>query len=254
MNALSALRRDLVIAVIFFTRIPLRHDGEIGPSDLSRALRCLPLVGLLVGLIAALAAYLAVSLGAPSLLAALIAVGASILATGCFHEDGLTDLADGFGGAFERQRKLEIMKDSRTGSYGAAALILSISIRAAALAPLIEIGAAWLILPAAHALARSVIPALMATTPQASATGLASYHEPPGGAVLWSALVGGAAVVLLFAGLPLGLWMILAAALSTLFLRWLTLRQIQGYTGDVLGAAEQLAEMAVLAAAAAYLA
>ncbi len=254
MSALSEFRRDLVIAVIFFTRIPLRYRGEIGPAELSRALRCLPLVGLLVGSIAALAGFLTYSLGAPALLAALIAVAASILATGCFHEDGLTDVADGFGGAFERQRKLEIMKDSRTGSYGAAALILSIAIRAAAIAPLIEAGAAWLLLPAAHALARAVIPGLMATTPQASATGLASYHEPPRGAVLWSALGGGALAALLLAGLPVGLWLILAAFLSTLCLRWLALRQIQGYTGDVLGAAEQLAEMAVLATAAALLA
>lgn len=253
MNAIAELRRDLVVAVIFFTRIPLRYEGEIGPAELSRALRCLPLVGLIVGSLSALAGFLAQSLGAPPLLCALLAVAASILVTGCFHEDGLTDVADGFGGAFERERKLEIMKDSRTGSYGAAALILSISLRAAALSALIGAGEAWLLLPAVHALSRAVIPGLMAVTPQAGASGLASYHEPPKGAVLWTALGSGAAIALLFAGLPEGLWLILAALLSTAALRWLALRQIQGYTGDVLGAVEQLAEIAVLATAAALL-
>lgn len=253
-GGIKEIQRDLTIATIFFTRVPLRYRGEIGPEDLSRALRCLPFVGLGVGLVSAGLAALALWAGAPALLAALLAVGGSILLTGCFHEDGLTDLADGFGGAFERQRKLEIMKDSRTGTYGAAALILSIAIRAAALAAVIEAGALWAVLPAAHILGRTVIPGFMAVTPQASTSGLASYHEPPRGAVLWTALGGGALLTLLLAGPGLGLGpalgLILAAAAAALALRWLALRQIQGYTGDVLGAAEQLAEMAVLSAAA----
>jgi len=249
-SVLREIGRDLTIATIFFTRLPLTYRGEIGAKELSRALRCLPLVGLGVGLASAALAALALWAGAPALLAALIALGGSILMTGCFHEDGLTDLADGFGGAFERRRKLEIMKDSRTGTYGAAALFLSIGIRAAALAAVIEAGALWAVLPAAHVLGRTVIPAFMAVTPQASTTGLASYHEPPRGAVLWQALGGGALLALLLSGPSLGLSLILAAAAAALARRWLAMKQIQGYTGDVLGAAEQLAEMAVLTAAA----
>lgn len=249
-SLLQELRRDLTVATIFFTRVPLTYRGEIGPAELGRALRCLPLVGLCIGLGSAGVAALALWAGAPALLAALLAIGGSILLTGCFHEDGLTDVADGFGGAFERARKLEIMKDSRTGTYGAAALILSIAIRAAALSAVIEAGWLWAALPAAHLLARAAIPGFMAITPQASTTGLASYHEPPRGAVLWTALGSAALLSALLCGLPAALWLIVAAALAALAMRQLAMRQIGGYTGDVLGATEQLAEMAVLCAAA----
>ena len=252
-DALQALRRDLVIAIIFFTRIPLRYSGEIGPKELSRALRCLPLVGALVGLLSAAAAALALWHGTPALVAALLAVTASILITGCFHEDGLNDVADGFGGAFERERKLAIMKDSRTGSYGAAALFLSIALRAAALTAVIEAEALWAVLPAAHILARSAIPGVMAITPQAAAKGLGSYHEPPGAAVLWPVLGGGGALAVLLMGIPGGLLLIAAALAAALAMRALAMKQIQGYTGDVLGAVEQVAEITVLIAAAALL-
>ena len=126
-------------------------------GELGRALRLAPLVGLVVGVCGALVTSIAVGgLGLPPLPAALLTIGATIWITGALHEDGLADVADGFGGAFERSRKLAIMRDSRIGAYGVLALILSIGLRAAALAALTGPEVASAVLIAAISLLRSV--------------------------------------------------------------------------------------------------
>ena len=118
----------------FFSRLPLPPDSR--EPDFPRALRMAPVAGALLGLAAALPFLLALRLNEPPLVAAILGVAASVVLTGALHEDGLADVADGFGGGFSRERKLEIMRDSRIGAYGATALMLSLALRAACLTAL----------------------------------------------------------------------------------------------------------------------
>src|SRR5258707_10971782 len=131
---------DLKIGFIFLTRLPLTHQTPIAKGELSQALWTAPVVGVAVGLLGAGVYGLAQLLHLPPLPAAVLAVAATLVVTGGLHEDGLADVADGFGGGATRERKLEIMHDSRIGAYGAAALALSLVLRIAALDALVEHG------------------------------------------------------------------------------------------------------------------
>ena len=246
-DALRAWLDDLSAAVALLTRLPA---GRARAAEPARAVRAYPLAGLLVGLIGGGAFWLASALGLPPAAVGLIAVGATILATGAFHEDGLADVADGFGGARDRDRKLAIMRDSRIGSFGVIALLLSIGLRAAALAAIASNGAsaaaALAALVAAHALARAALPPIMALLPLARDTGLAAATGRPDKAAVWTGLALGVviAVIALDSGAAV-LALILAAAAAAV-VALLARAQIGGYSGDVLGAAAQAAETAVL--------
>jgi len=249
---LAALALVVKIALIFLTRLPLPHAGAITGEDLARATWANPIAGAVIGAAGGLVYALAFQLGLTPLLCGLLAVAATILLTGALHEDGLGDVADGFGGAFERERKLAIMRDSRIGTYAGLALILSVAIRAAALAAIAAPGAVAASLIAAHAGARATIPLFMRSFPLAKAEGLAAYAGEPPRASVATALVLGLLVSVLALG-GAGLVALLAGACAAFVMGAIALRQIGGYTGDVLGAAEQLAEAAVLIAAAALL-
>jgi adenosylcobinamide-GDP ribazoletransferase len=240
MAVLAALRLELATAVAFLTRLPIRLEA---PLPLAEAARGFPLAGVLVGGIAAVALALAQSAGVPALVAALLAVGAGIAATGALHEDGLADSADGLFSDASRERVLEIMRDSRIGTFGAAALVLSVGLRTASLAELAE-GAAALI--AAHALSRAWLPWLMWSDAPARAEGLAAAAgTPTAEGVVWSAGLG-----LLVAAVALGPGpALLAASVSVaaaLGIAALARRRLGGYTGDTLGAAQQAAEIGAL--------
>jgi len=242
---------DLSTANGLLTRLPL--GGAQDEWDSARATRVYPLIGALVGLIGGGAYWLCQLLSLPTLLSALIAVAATILVTGAFHEDGLADVADGLGGGGDKARKLAIMRDSRIGSFGVIALVLSIALRAAALAALVAAGSVIVSLIVAHAVARGLLPAIMAFLPLARGDGLASGTGRPEARHALSAL--GFAAIIAFAALGLGggLLALLAAALGAGSVALLARAQIGGYTGDVLGAAEQGAEIVVLLAVVASL-
>lgn len=254
LNSLSSCPRDFKLAFGFLTRLPAPFAGPAASGDLGRALRLAPLVGLVVGLCGALVVWVANSLGLPPLPAAVLAIGATIWVTGALHEDGLADVADGFGGAFERRRKLEVMRDSRIGAYGVLALILSVGLRAAALAALAGPEVATAVMIAAHGLSRGLLPLAMLVLDPVRDEGLgagAGRPRPP------DALVGlalGLLLALLAAGAALGLWLALAALAGGALVGLIAVRQIGGYTGDVLGAVQQTAEIAVWLTAAALLA
>jgi adenosylcobinamide-GDP ribazoletransferase len=250
---LRRLATDLKISVLFSTRLPLAHTLAVAGPDVARASWTLPLAGTLIGLLGAAAYWFVHAAGLPPLAAAALALAATLLATGCLHEDGLADTADGFGGGTTRERKLEIMRDSRIGSYGACALILSLLLRWSALASLAEPAAVAGALIAAHASARATMPLLMCLVPQARADGLAAdAGSPPRASVVAAGLL--AAIAL---GLGLGRTAAVAAllllVLAAAFMAWLCRRQIGGQTGDVLGALEQVGEVLVLLTAAARL-
>lgn len=117
--------RRLLLALGFFTRIPVPNFPDFSEEELNHAAKYFPLVGILVGLAAAVAFYVANQL-LPQSLAVMISMAVSIYLTGAFHEDGLADSADGLGGGWERERILTIMQDSRLGTYGALALFLMV--------------------------------------------------------------------------------------------------------------------------------
>ena len=244
---------DFKVALIFLTRIPLRIAHEIPGRDLARALRLAAAVGLIVGLLGGAAYWLATLLGLPPLVAGLIAVAATVVLTGALHEDGLSDLADGLGGARDRRRKLEIMRDSRIGAYGGLALILSVALRAAALAAIATPPSAIAALVAAHAVSRALLPGVMAILPLARSDGLAAQSDRPEAMHAAWALLLGVAVALLALGAGPGLAVAAIAVLAAAAIAVLARNQLGGYTGDVLGAVQQTGEVAALLAAAAVL-
>ncbi len=244
---------DLKIALIFFTRLPLRHAGRIDGQDLARSTWANPVVGLLVGGVAGFVYWAALHLGLPPLLAAILSLAAAVAVTGCLHEDGLGDVADGFGGGWSRERKLEIMRDSRLGTYGTVALALALLLRVGALASLARPEVAVPALLAAHAGARAILPAFMLLLPRARTEGLSAYAGDPPGASVWASLALGLAALLLGLGFWGGWLALLALLMAALCLARLCMKQIGGYTGDVLGALEQVGEIAILLVAVARL-
>lgn len=242
---------DVALCVVFFTRLPLAHPDFRG-RRLADAIWAAPLAGLAVALVSAAAYTSGVMLGLPPGPAAALSLAAALLSTGCLHEDGLSDVADGFGGGSTRERKLEIMRDSRIGSYGTAALIAAFMLRWSALAAIAGPMQVFFALVAAHCASRALPAALMHVLPPARADGLSAGA---GTVSRQTALIGAAigAVSLLVLGL--------SAALAALFLLIALLagfaalcrRQIGGQTGDAAGALQQLGEIAVLAIASAAL-
>ncbi len=220
----------------------------------AEALRALPLAGAVIGVIGAFALALSRALGLSPLVAAALGVAALVLVTGGLHEDGLADVADGFGGGATRDRKLEIMRDSRLGAYGGLALGLSLLLRVFALAALAErstlLAAAAMIATGALSRVAGLAPLLMLAPARPGGLG-AGMPRPSSGALTQAA---GVAALLSLApalcGATPGQVVIadLAAGLAALLVARLAERQIGGHTGDVLGAAQQAAEIAGLLA------
>jgi adenosylcobinamide-GDP ribazoletransferase len=242
---------ELTICAIFLTRMPLPAPAVIAKGDVSRALWAAPVVGGVVGAFGATVYGLMHILHVPDFLAATLAAAATVVATGALHEDGLADVADGFGGGATCERKLAIMRDSRIGTYGVCALVLSFMLRVGALASLGAPAAVALALIAAHAAARAPMPAFMRLVPPARTDGLsAGAGEPPRASAIAAWLLG-IAVLIACLGPSIGLIAALLLACGFAVMAWLCRRQIGGQTGDVLGALEQLGEVVVLLVAAA---
>lgn len=231
------------LAVTFLTRVPVRCV----PADshrLARAVAWFPVVGALVG--AAIAGvYAAASLAFPPLVAATIGIGSGVLLTGAFHEDGLGDTADALAGGWTREERLRIMRDPRLGTYGVAAVAISLLLRAFALSTLDPWdGAAALV--SAHALGRAAAIGMLGVLPAAADYGLGASYAA---AVTRGRVVAGVTVGIVLGSAALGALVIPALAAATVGVAGLGLiarRKIGGVTGDVLGAAEQTVEALVL--------
>ena len=248
--------RDLIAVLRFYTRLPIpalpfETDPHAMP-DFERGARVLPIAGGLIGLIGALALGFCAALGLPALPAAILALAALTIATGAMHEDGLADFADSFGAA-ERARKLEIMQDSRLGTFGALALVASFGFRAAALAALAErfgFGAAGAALIASAAVSRTAGLLPLFLLPPARPDGAGKAAAAPSGEALNLAAGLSTLIALLIPAAGMGFGrMFLALALAVggaLGVTALARRALGGQTGDVAGAAQQLAEIAFL--------
>lgn len=238
--------RDIVAALMVLTRFPVPWKIlSDQPPDITKSLWAYPLVGFLVSAIGG-AVYLAATLLLlPPWVAVLLALMFLILTTGALHEDGLADMADGFGGGRDPEHKLDIMRDSRIGTYGSLALLISMGLRLSALAAVTS-GGVIVALLVSGTLSRMMIVISLRLFPPARKDGLAAQTGKPtagrlGLAVLISALV-------TFALLPwaTGLIVITLALLATLFIGWLSLKQVGGITGDILGAVQQTSEIIIL--------
>lgn len=244
--------RLFLVALQFLTRVPVPLGAAWQPEWLQQCARHFPGVGLLVGGFGA-----GVLAGAAALwplpVAVLLSMAATVWLTGAFHEDGLADTCDGLGGAVSREKALQIMKDSRIGTYGAAALLLVLLLKAALLLALAQVtlAVALVALPLAHAWSRGAAVLLLRLLPyagdagQAKAKPLAQGIATPGLAVagLWMLL----ALVVAATWLPLPALLVALAALAmgvAGMARWLR-RRLGGFTGDTLGAAQQLCELAI---------
>lgn len=201
-----------------------------------------PLVGLAVGAVTALVGSLGIWIGLTPLMAAFLALAAGALATGAMHEDGLADVADGFGGGRDRARRLEIMRDSRVGSYGVLALILATGFRAAGVTGAAEAGMLWPSLIGLAAASRAGLPLALHLMPAARSDGLGRATGGAEGPARAALLLG--ALCLLPLGLGAAMAVAVAMGLTALALAVLALRQIGGQTGDVMGAMQVLTECA----------
>ncbi len=250
MDAPRGLFDEFAIAAAVLTRLPV---GVALPAEgaIAAAGWAFPLVGAGIGVLAALAFLIAELLGCGSAPAALIALAAGLALTGALHEDGLADTADGFGGGSSREEKLAIMHDSRHGSFGVLALVLSIGLRTAALGTIGEPIHAGLALIAAHAASRGALPPLMRILAPARADGLGAMAGRPSltVAIIAAALAGAIALAVLGPGT--GALALLLTSGALVLAAMLAQRQIGGYTGDVLGFFQQIGEIVMLLVAAA---
>ncbi|MCH8240216.1 MAG: adenosylcobinamide-GDP ribazoletransferase [Proteobacteria bacterium] len=239
---MAALADDLLRAFAILTRLPVADRGS---DAAGRCVWAFPLAGGVVGALGAGVLFAAHQAGLYGLLAAGVALGAQIFVTGALHEDGLADVADGFGGGRNKADKLKIMRDSRIGVYGVIALILVLGLRWNAIAAL-GLAEAIVALIAAGVLGRLAIVSLPVLLAPARPSGFgATIANPPAAALAGAVLIG---LALTLALLP----PIQCAAISAVMLvcavvfAWLANKQIGGYTGDVLGACEQSCETAIL--------
>jgi adenosylcobinamide-GDP ribazoletransferase len=244
------LATDLAVSVMFCTRLPLAPSIAVTGGDIARANWAMPVAGALVGALGGLSYWTAVRLGLPPVVAAALAVAAGLVVTGCLHEDGLADAADGLGGV-ERARKLEIMRDSRLGTYGACALLMSLLLRWSVLASIADARAVALALVAAHAAARAPLPAFMTLVPPARSDGLAASAGSSPHAPVAAAGLGALALGLCLGPMAALAALVLLAGAAALVAR-VSVKAIGGHTGDVLGALEQINEIVVLLVATAF--
>jgi len=240
---------DIAHCIAFFTRLPL-PSLSMPEKPFASVLWAAPVAGWVIGAIGAGAFALGHAAGLPAGPAAALALAATLAVTGGLHEDGLSDTADGFGGGRDRERRLEIMRDSRIGSYGAATLGLSLLLRWSALAAIAQPGAVFWAMLAAHGASRAILPAFMAWTPPARRDGLSAGAGMPETTVALGALALGLASLLLLGAATAFVAALCIFIIAFLF-RSLCLSKIGGQTGDTAGALQQGCEIAVLLCAAA---
>ena len=253
-----AFAGDTLAMLRFFTRLPvpaLSFERDIhAMPDFTTAVRALPLAGAIIGCGGAMVVVFANGLGLPHQLVAALALSAIVLITGAMHEDGLADVADGFGGGGTIARKLEIMKDSRLGTYGVMALVLVTLARWSIISALLDdygAGVTALALVAGSAVSRAacVMPMWLLPPARLDGAGYAAARPTDAAMKVSAALAAGIAIILPGFG-PAGLRRVIAglifAALAGVGITELARRHIGGQTGDVAGAAQQISELAYL--------
>lgn len=242
---MTGIGLELTLAVGFLTRLRL-PPVDYSDAAMARAIRWYPAIGLAIGTILALL-FWGLSMLFPQPVAALLAIAAGMLLTGALHEDGLADLADGLGGQADKSRALEIMRDSRIGTYGMLTLGLTLALKIAALATLPTFAAAVAII-AGHGLGRFTMTWLMDRLPYARVNGAAGFMAEDQNSDMrpvWAAFL----CVFILVGVSIGIIAAIATTIALFalasFMAMQLKRRLEGYTGDALGACEQLTEALV---------
>lgn len=248
------MRRELDVfltAVMFFTRIPL--PGWLGytydPAYLQQSTRYFPVVGWIVGGVSA-GVFALASQGLPVSVSVLLSMSASVVLTGAFHEDGWADVCDGFGGGWTQEQVLDIMKDSRLGTYGSVALMLVLALKACALVELHAVGGTWgvaVALLVGHSVSRWAATSIIFTHEYVRADARSKAKPVAKGLSATDfalASVLGLGPMFL---VPVSLWWVLIPVVGVRqwLVRWYV-RRLGGYTGDALGGAQQITEVALL--------
>ena len=240
-NLLRTEWRSFILAIGFFTRIPVPSVANFQESDLNDAAKYFPLVGSLVGLIAAIVFTLSNKVFTTDI-AVLMSMVATLYSTGAFHEDGLTDAVDGLGGGWEKAQVLTIMQDSRVGSYGVVAIVMVLLLKFTTLTHLSPL-LIPAILVAGHSISRLCAVLVMATQAYVKPSGKA---KPLATQLPKKSLL----IALIFGLLPLPFvhyalyWSLLAVAFVWVWFSLILNKRLGGYTGDCLGAMQQLTEVA----------
>ncbi|EEX92226.1 cobalamin synthase [Vibrio orientalis CIP 102891 = ATCC 33934] len=235
-----------MLALSFFSRIPVPASIPYSEERMNQAGRYFALVGLLLGSLCALVYCLASSV-LPASVAIIIMMVFSLMLTGAFHEDGLTDMADGIGGGMTLERRLTIMKDSRIGTYGASALVMALLGKYVLLSELVAFERIALFIIVAYTLSRAVAASLIYDMPYVSDAD-ASKSKPLAqqqSKLELAVLLATGVMPCVLLGLPLTITLVIVVTVFRfLFKRWL-LARIGGFTGDCLGAAQQLSELLI---------
>jgi len=236
------------LALSFFTRLPVPKSMHYSDELLNKSNRYFSLVGMLIGTILVLT-YSTLSTFLPISVAVLLTMAMSLLLTGAFHEDGLADMADGIGGAFEREKRLSIMKDSRIGTYGAVSLLIALLLKFTLLLELAKHDSNYLLLTIvlAASLSRALAGSLISAMPYISdseknkSKPLAQAQSP---LELFILLVVGAAPLLFYPSLVSFILLSVVFIFRYFFKKWL-MAKLGGFTGDCLGAGQQIAELLI---------
>jgi adenosylcobinamide-GDP ribazoletransferase len=235
-----------MLALGFFSRIPMPKNIPYSEERMNQAGRYFALVGLLLGSLCAAVLWIA-QLLFPASVSIFIMMVFSLLLTGAFHEDGLTDMADGIGGGMTIERRLTIMKDSRIGTYGASALVMVLLGKFVLLSELIQFESILLFVVVAYTLSRAVAASLIYDMPYVSDTDTSKSKplaQKQSRVELWVLLTTGLLPCLML-GLSTTVWLVVVVlTFRMLFKHWLTAR-IGGFTGDCLGAAQQITELCI---------
>ncbi|MBI2720350.1 MAG: adenosylcobinamide-GDP ribazoletransferase [Rhizobiales bacterium] len=250
---------EFLVALRFLTRLPVPFLRTLDPPPVCRAMGMFPVAGAMVGGISGAVLVLFHLARLPDLFSAAAALAAGAIVTGALHEDGLADIADGFGGGQTREQRLDIMRDSRIGTYGGLALGLVTLARASLLTALLALpsGSVVILMATAAAFSRALMVDLVWATRPARHDGLSVMAgRPSRNTTLLALSIGGigGGVAAAFALNPAGsVLALVAAGMTVAAVRGLAMRKIGGQTGDVLGAAQVLSETAMLAVYAATL-
>jgi adenosylcobinamide-GDP ribazoletransferase len=244
---------EVLVSLRFLTRLPIPFVRRLDPPPLAQSMRFFPIAGIIIGLLVGGLLAISQTFEFPSLFSAVLAVAAAIVLTGALHEDGLADVADGFGGGTSRERRLEIMRDSRIGAYGTLAMVLAVLAKVSLFEALQTLQPLELIIliSVAAGFSRALVVDLLWATKPARSDGLSAMAGRPtrNGALIALLLGGGLAF---FGGAfalspEAAIFAIIAGGLTLAAVRALAMKMIGGQTGDVCGAVQVLSEIAMLA-------
>ncbi|WP_404423799.1 adenosylcobinamide-GDP ribazoletransferase [Thalassospira australica] len=236
---------DFWRALALLSRVPVFIPGDFRPDAIARSVWCWPLIGLFVAGIAIIPAYLAAIVTGNVVIAAIVATFSLVLLTGAMHEDGLADCADGFGGGADRQRKLDIMRDSRIGTYGVVALVLALVMRIAILGAAGDSGSMAAILIVMAVMSRAAMPIVMYVFDPARDDGLGKSAGRPDIRMVAAGIAIALVLVVIVAGAVTAFVSLIAMMVGASVIGWIARHQIGGHTGDVLGMTQIIAELLV---------